>query len=74
MQVKMTRVEFNIPNKRRKTGCDTSPDLYNLWSGAIMRELLVILGFITDGNNHNNVSYTAESMMTVVKERLSYRI
>lgn len=68
MQVKMKREEFSILTKGRKTSFVNSPDLYKLYSGTIMRELLGILGFITGGNNLNNIRYAANAVMIVVKE------
>lgn len=52
-----------------RQGCVFSPDLFNRYSEAIVRELEVVPGFVIGGHNLNSIRYADVTVLIADTER-----
>ena len=63
MRVGNDKSEYVKIQKGVRQGCVFSPDLFNLYSEMILRELKDFSGFVVGGNNINNLRYADDTVL-----------
>ena len=64
MRVENELSEFTQIQRGVRQGCAFSPDLFNLYSEMILRELEGLQGFVVGGHNMNNLRYADDTALT----------
>ena len=60
--------EYVDVKKGVRQGCVMSPDLFNLYSERILRELEAMPGLVVGGNNINNLRYADDTVLIATSE------
>ena len=55
--------EYTRKERRMRQGCVFSPDLFNLYSEMILRELEDLPGLVVGGHNINNIRYADDTVL-----------